>query len=93
MGLARQDQGARRRRGWDIVDDEQRRDRLAPNMRLGRFADPVPVGFRPAGYSTFYIRLFFLVFLAAGGSPNGLVRHSRSLPRYKRERCQDTLLV
>ena len=35
-----QDQGARRRRCGDIVDDEQRRD------WLGRCADPDPKGFR-----------------------------------------------
>jgi hypothetical protein len=33
MGLARRDQGARRRQCGDIVDDEQRRDRLATPMR------------------------------------------------------------
>ena len=35
MGLAGRAQGARRRRCGDIVDDEQRRDRLATPMRLG----------------------------------------------------------
>jgi len=33
MGLASRGQGARRRRCGDIVDDEQRRDRLATPMR------------------------------------------------------------
>jgi hypothetical protein len=35
----------------DIVDDEQRRDRLATPMRLGRYADPDPFGFRLGGAS------------------------------------------
>ena len=43
MGLARRAQGARRRRCGDIVDDEQRRDRLATPMR--------PLGFGQAGAS------------------------------------------
>ena len=34
MGLARRDQGARRRRCGDIVDDEQRRDRPQPPCAL-----------------------------------------------------------
>ena len=48
MGLAWQAQGARRRRCGDIVDDEQRSDRRATPVRLGRFADPDPFGFRVA---------------------------------------------
>ena len=43
MGLARRAQGARRRRCGDIVDDEQRRYRLASPMR--------PLGFGQAGAS------------------------------------------
>ena len=43
--------GARRRRCGDIVDDEQRSDRRATPMRLGRYATQIPTGSGGAGAS------------------------------------------
>ena len=51
MGLALRAQGARRMSCGDIVDDEQRSDRRASPMRLGRYATQIPLGSGAAGAS------------------------------------------
>ena len=79
MGLARRAQGARRRRCGDIVDDEQRSDRRATPMRLGRCADPDPFGFRGA-------RGHLLRWRSSTLSPHRLRRAALHLPPRRPER-------
>ena len=79
MGLAWRAQGARRRRCGDIVDDEQRRDRRATPMRLGRCADPNPSGFRAA-------RGHLLRWRSSTMSPHRLRRAALHLPPWRPER-------